>query len=242
MNWPALSGDLRVPAALLVGGIAALDATPVAQVMLSQPLVTATALGALWGDWTTAFEVGLVLQILAAGTLPVGARTPEDYATGGVIGVTVALMAATRQPFEMYRESCALLGVIAGMLAALLGVPLIKWQRRRHEGLSRWCEAALRQGHVGALAAAQRAAILLAFAIGVAYCAVWLAAVPPLIMHFADRESLRLARAWSLAQPLWLGLGLAQLLNAFLQRRLAHAALYGVALVAAWLVLIMGMP
>ena len=57
-----------------------------AQTLLSQPLVTATALGALWGDWLTAFEVGLVLQILAASTLPLGARTPEDYATGGVIG------------------------------------------------------------------------------------------------------------------------------------------------------------
>ena len=32
------------------GGLAALDATPVAQTLLSQPLVTATILGLLWGD------------------------------------------------------------------------------------------------------------------------------------------------------------------------------------------------
>ena len=34
----------------LLGGIAALDATPVAQTLLSQPLVTSTLLGWWWGD------------------------------------------------------------------------------------------------------------------------------------------------------------------------------------------------
>ena len=232
----------RVLGTLLVAGLAALDATPVAQTLLSQPLVTATALGALWGDWRTALEVGLVLQILAAGTLPLGARTPEDYAAGGVVGVAIALMAAARQPFEMYREGCALVGVVAGLLAATGGVPLIKWQRRRNEGLSRWCEAALLEGQEGALSAAHRAAIVLSFAVGVTYCAAWLAVGAPLAARLAGTESLRLARAWSLAQPLWLGLGLAQLLHVFLQRRLARAALFGIALVAAWLVLMVGSP
>ena len=232
----------RVLGTLALAGLAALDATPVAQLLLSQPLVTATALGALWGDWQTAFEVGLVLQILAATTLPIGARTPEDYASGGVIGAGVALMAASHQPFAMYREGCAMIGVVAGLVSAVLGVALIKWQRRRHEGLSRWAEAMLREGHEGALAAAHRAAIVLAFAIGVTYCALWLAISVPFVTALAEHHSLRLSRAWTLAEPLWLGLGLAQLLHAFLERRLSRAAIYGVALVAAWLILIMGMP
>jgi hypothetical protein len=53
-------------------------------------------------------------------------------------------------------------------------------------------------------------------------------------------HSLRLAQAWSLAQPLWLGLGLAQLLNAFVQRRIARAVLFGIALIGTWLWLMMG--
>jgi len=241
VSSPLGSWEGRLIGTIALGGLAALDATPVAQTLLSQPLVTATALGALWGDWQTAFEVGLVLQILAASTLPLGARTPEDYSTGGVVGVALALMAAQRIPFELYRQSCALLGVIAGLTAATLSVPLLKWQRRRHEGLSRWCEAAVRAGHPGALAAAHRAAIALAFAVAVAYCALWMMALP-LVAGIAERESLRLSRAWTLAQPLWIGLGLAQLMHAFLQRRLARASLYGVALVVAWLVLILGTP
>ena len=94
-----MSGRLLLT--FLLGGIAALDATPVAQTLLSQPLVTATILGALWGNLALALQVGIVLQILAASTLPVGARTPDDYAVGGVVGAGVALALASQQPFEV---------------------------------------------------------------------------------------------------------------------------------------------
>jgi mannose/fructose/N-acetylgalactosamine-specific phosphotransferase system component IIC len=226
----------------LLGGIAALDATPVAQTLLSQPLVTATVLGALWGNLELALQVGVVLQILAASTLPVGARTPEDYAVGGVVGTGTALALGSQQSFEVAQHASAMLGVIAGLITAVLGVPLLKWQRRRNEGLSRWCEEALRQGDEGALAAAQRAGVVLAFATGVAATAVMVGVAVRAFQGLAAHESLRLARAWSLAQPLWIGLGLAQLLHAFVQRRLTRAALFGLALLAGWLVLMVGTP
>ena len=222
----------------LLGGFAALDATPVAQTLLSQPLVTATFLGWLWGDWKTAFEVGIVLQILAASTLPVGARTPEDYAIGGVIGTGLALALASLEPFEMARTSSALIGVMVGLTAAKLSVPMLKWQRRRNEALARWCEAELREGHEGALGAAQWAGVVLAFGVGVGFTAFALGVGLRTLHGLVMDQSLRLSRAWSLAQPLWLGLGLAQLLQAFLQRRLARAALFGVSLLTAWLFLV----
>jgi mannose/fructose/N-acetylgalactosamine-specific phosphotransferase system component IIC len=230
----------QVLAVLLLAGIAALDAAPIAQTLLSQPLVTATILGAVWGDWHVALEVGIVLQILAASTLPVGSRTPEDYAVGGVVGVGVALALASLQPFAMARESAALLGVFAGMIAAAGGVPLLKWQRRLNEGLSRWCEARLRAGDEAALGHAQLAAIVLSFAVGVAWCALCLGLGVRFLGPLVGTQSLRLSRAWALAQPLWLGLGLAQLLHAFVQRRLTRAAAFGCAMVAAWLLLVVG--
>ena len=226
--------SLQVFATLLLGGVAVLDATPVAQTLLSQPLVTATLLGALWGEWRVALEVGVVLQILAASTSPIGARTPEDYASGGVVGAGVALAIVSRQHFLMLDDAAALLGVIAGLV-----VPLIKWQRRRNEGLSRWCEAEVRRGDAGALGAAQRAGVVLAFGAGVGYCAVCLALGVGFLGPLAGHHSLRLARAWTLAQPLWIGLGLAQLLRAFVQRRLTRAVLFAMAMLATWLVLML---
>ena len=231
--------SLQVFATLLLGGVAVLDATPVAQTLLSQPLVTATLLGALWGEWRVALEVGVVLQILAASTSPIGARTPEDYASGGVVGAGVALAIVSRQHFLMLDDAAALLGVIAGLVTATFGVPLIKWQRRRNEGLSRWCEAEVRRGDAGALGAAQRAGVVLAFGAGVGYCAVCLALGVGFLGPLAGHHSLRLARAWTLAQPLWIGLGLAQLLRAFVQRRLTRAVLFAMAMLATWLVLML---
>lgn len=231
--------SLQVFATLLLGGVAVLDATPVAQTLLSQPLVTATLLGALWGEWRVALEVGVVLQILAASTSPIGARTPEDYASGGVVGAGVALAIVSRQHFLMLDDAAALLGVLAGLVTATFGVPLIKWQRRRNEGLSRWCEAEVRRGDAGALGAAQRAGVVLAFGAGVGYCAVCLALGVGFLGPLAGHHSLRLARAWTLAQPLWIGLGLAQLLRAFVQRRLTRAVLFAMAMLATWLVLML---
>ncbi len=227
---------------LLLGGVAALDATPVAQTLLSQPLVTSTLLGILWGDWSTAMSVGVVLQILAASTLPIGARTPEDYATGGVAGTGVALALAHGVTVQPWRDAAELAGAIVGMLAATSGVPLIRWQRRRNEGLSRWCEAEILAGNERAPAMASLAGAAMAFAVGVALCAAWLAAGTIGLRGIVENESLRLGRAWTLAQPLWLGFGMAQLLHAFVQRRLTRAGVFGAALVGAWLTLVMGAP
>jgi hypothetical protein len=227
---------------VLLGGVAALDATPVAQTLLSQPLVTSTLLGMLWGDWATAMEVGVVLQMLAASTLPIGARTPEDYATGGVAGVGVALALAHGVSVQPWRDAAALAGTIVGMLAATSGVPLVRWQRRRNEGLSRWCEAEILAGREGAPALASLAGATMAFAVGVALCAAWLAIGTVGLRGIVEGESLRLARAWTLAQPLWLGFGAAQLLSAFVQRRLTRAGVFGAALAGAWLTLVLGTP
>jgi mannose/fructose/N-acetylgalactosamine-specific phosphotransferase system component IIC len=226
---------------LAVGGLAALDGTPVAQTLASQPLVTATILGALWGDWSTALGVGVVLQILAASTLPIGARTPEDYSVGGVVGAGVALAIAAGAPFEHVRQAASLTGVLAGMLAATAGVPLLRWQRRWNEGLARWCEDELRAGRERALAESQVAALALAFAIGLAATACWLV-LGHAVASLVERESLRLAGAWHLLQPLWLGFGFAQLLHAFVQRRLERAGVFAAALVGAWLVIVAGAP
>ncbi len=231
--------SLQLLATLLLGGVAAMDATPVAQTLFSQPLVSATLLGALWGEWRVALEVGIVLQLLAATTLPIGARTPEDYAMGGVVGTGVAVLIATQQRFLLAGDAAALLGIFAGLLAATFGVPLLKWQRRRNEGLSRWCEAEIRRGNEGSLAEAQRAGVVLAFAAGVGYCALCLALGVWLLGPVAGRHTLRLARAWALAQPLWMGLGLAQVLQVFVRRRLTRTAVFGVAMIGAWLLLMM---
>jgi hypothetical protein len=154
----------------------------------------------------------------------------------------VALALGGNAAYTLERDACALVGVLCGALASIGGVPLLKWQRRKNEGLSRWCEERVREGDAAALTRAHRAAVVLSFAVGVAYCAVCLGAATWALGPLVRREWLRLAHAWDVAQPLWFGVGLAQLLHAFIQRRVARAALFGIALIATWLALLVGAP
>ncbi len=220
---------------LLVAGLAAVDTVPLGQWMISQPLVTAVLLGALWRDPMLGLAGGAVLQVLAAATLPLGARTPEDYAAGGVVGTGLALALAHGHPFATTRDAALLLGVLAGMLASLGGIPLTRWQRRRNEGLARWCEGRVAAGDEGAPLRASWAGVAMAFGLGVVYCALWLVVGLLAGGRLVSGESLRLARAWALAQPLWMGFGIAQLLHAFLRRRPRRAVLFAVALMGGWL-------
>jgi mannose/fructose/N-acetylgalactosamine-specific phosphotransferase system component IIC len=225
---------------VLLGGIAAIDAVPVAQTMISQPLVTATILGLVWGDLPTALQVGIVLQILAVSTQPVGARPGEDYASGGVVGAGLALAFVSRQPFVLVREASAMAGVLVGIGVAIAGASLTRVLRRLNEGLGHWAETEVRAGREAALGAAQRAGVVLAFGIGVSYSAACLGLSLWGLSPLVDSESLRLAKAWNLAQPVWLGLGLALMLQSFVRRHLVRGALFGAALVSAWIVLMVG--
>jgi hypothetical protein len=144
------------------------------------------------------------------------------------------------RPFTFAADAAAMIGVMVGLIAAVLGTVPLRWQRRLNEGLARWCEAEVRQGNERALAQAHVAAVVLAFAVGVGYSAACIGIALGGVQGLAVNESLRLARAWRLAEPLWLGLGLAQILHLFVQRRLSRVALFGSSLVAAWLWLLVG--
>lgn len=62
----------------LLGGVVALDATSLGQLMLSRPLVAATLAGWAVGAPAQGALVGVVLEVLHLGVLPVGAaRYPE---------------------------------------------------------------------------------------------------------------------------------------------------------------------
>lgn len=61
-----------------LGAWAALDSASVGQLMVSRPLVTGTLAGAVLGDATSGFILGLFLELAHLGSPPVGAvRLPE---------------------------------------------------------------------------------------------------------------------------------------------------------------------
>jgi len=84
-------GELAALAAL--AGLLALDASAVAQTMVSQPVVAGALAGLVCGEPGLGALAGVVLQLVWLGALPVGAAGFPDAATGTVAGVGSACLA-----------------------------------------------------------------------------------------------------------------------------------------------------
>lgn len=78
MTWLALIG---------LGGIVALDATSLGQLMLSRPFVAASLAGAIVGRPLEGALIGALLEALSLGILPVGAARYPDTGTAAVATV-----------------------------------------------------------------------------------------------------------------------------------------------------------
>ncbi|MBR9990451.1 MAG: PTS sugar transporter subunit IIC [Gemmatimonadetes bacterium] len=78
MTWLAL---------ILLGGMVALDATSLGQLMLSRPFVAASLAGAVIGQPLEGALIGALLEALSLGILPVGASRYPDTGTAAVAAV-----------------------------------------------------------------------------------------------------------------------------------------------------------
>lgn len=89
-DWPVFVG------LILFGGVVAVDGTSFGQFMISRPLVAATIGGWIVGEPAQGATIGLVLETLHLGVLPVGAAKypeggPAAVAAGAVYGAMVPL-------------------------------------------------------------------------------------------------------------------------------------------------------
>lgn len=81
----------------VLGGACYLDRTAACQLMLHRPLVVATLMGAVFGNYHAGAQVGIVLELIYLVHLPVGASLPPDD-TGAAIfaGSAAAILSEGR--------------------------------------------------------------------------------------------------------------------------------------------------
>jgi len=114
----------------LAGGLISLDRMAAFQLMISRPVVAAPLVGTMLGDPLTGLKVGLLLELLWIGYLPVGASVPPDE--------TLVSIAATAVSVWFMRTSggagmgAIVFALIVLMPAAIVGQRLDFFIRKRN--------------------------------------------------------------------------------------------------------------
>ncbi len=125
-----------VPISLL-GGVAGLDTVSFPQAMISRPLVAATLGGALVGAPAPGLLIGVVLELIALETMPVGASRYPEWGSASVVAGAI------------YGEAGP--GTVGALIVAVLGALLFAW-------LGGWSMVTLRQ-HNAVVARRRRVAL-----------------------------------------------------------------------------------
>ena len=135
---PGLVADPNLPALLILGlmaGLLALDDTAFAQTWFGQPLPAAILTGYLFGDPITGLAVGLPLQLVLSGNIPVGQTFTGDPTSAAIAAVGGTLLAGRPLSPVLHGDAVGtlpLLGwvILGAGLLSMLGHLLIQAERR----------------------------------------------------------------------------------------------------------------
>ncbi len=129
----------------LLGGLAGLDMVSFPQAMISRPIVAATLGGAIVGAPMPGLLVGVVLEMIALDTLPVGAsRYPEWGSASVVAGATYGTHASAP-------DGALALALIGALVVAWVGGLSMVRLRERNAAVAARQQAALEAGSRGAV-------------------------------------------------------------------------------------------
>jgi len=217
----------------LAGGMCALDTTAAWQVMLSQPLVSAAIAGFLTGTPVTGAAVGILLQMIWSGSIPVGARPMPDAPVASVCGVWFASALLKHDPgFPVPLAHLA--GIVAALAVGLVGRETVVFERELNRWLYTRFQSRLGAGKVSDPGGLQLAGVTLAFTRGFVLCLACVAALSALVGP-AGRIAQSGACSGAPVLVVLAGLGAGVLFNTFVRRSKTRAVAFVGGLVFAFL-------
>ena len=168
---------------VLLAAVVGLDVVSFPQMMFSRPLVAATLGGAVAGSVAQGLLVGVLLELLALETLPVGASRYPEWGSASVVGGALGAEFASRTAAALP------MATLIGLVTALVGGGSMIQLRRLN---ARWAHGRaeeIAQGSSRAVIGLQLAGLTADLARGGAVAAVALVVGHPLLAV--------VARSWS---------------------------------------------
>ena len=132
---------------ILMGGIVALDTTSGPQMLISEPIVTCSALGLLFGRFETGLIMGMFFQLLFLGYKPLGAIRFTDSNMGAFIGTASLFTGAGVFEFkDSILQAAVVVALSFGTFAGFVGLRLTAIVRRTNAFLSDGIVSRLEKG------------------------------------------------------------------------------------------------
>jgi len=200
----------------VVSGVFALDSTVAWQVMLSQPLVASSAAGLLMGEPAVGVAIGIILQLLWSGSIPVGVRPMPDAPVASMSGVWFASTLLAHNAGLPESAAC-LAGVMVAFVVALVGRKSIVLERELNSRLFAGFKDALRRGRDVGPERVQLLSLLIGFSRGFLLCLAATALLAVVVGPAGEMVALSRDRSGAVLAVLG-GLGMGVLFNTFVRK------------------------
>ena len=118
-------------ALLLIAGFVAMDTTSGPQVLVSEPIVTCSALGLLFGNPEMGLMLGIIFQLLWIGYLPLGGERSPDNNMAAFISSASLFSAAEIFGFEGIAMRAAMIPIMLySVFIGVIGLHIRNFERR----------------------------------------------------------------------------------------------------------------
>lgn len=118
----------------ILGGFILLDKQAIGEFGVSQPIVACPLIGFIFGEFSTGFLLGSVLQLIWIGTLPLGSKEPLDNQGAGIVAILLFILAGA-VPIHITYGKMIFTSLLFGSIASLIGQSLSQAQKRYNNKL-----------------------------------------------------------------------------------------------------------
>lgn len=124
----------------VIGALLNLDVTAVGRIMVSRPIIVAPVIGYILGDFNSGLWMGLIIELLWIGAIPMGAAIPYDTTILSVIAVYWGIRAMPGYTGTM------VLAIAVAIPAMILHKRIELSLRYLNIGISHWVEKGIMDG------------------------------------------------------------------------------------------------
>jgi mannose/fructose/N-acetylgalactosamine-specific phosphotransferase system component IIC len=104
----------------IIAAVILLDKYAVGEFGVSQPIVSGTIIGAIFGDISSGIFVGAILQLIFLGESPFGGDIEPDGQAAGIIGTSSYFLLVSSNPLEYSLFLAFVFALVGGMIGGVL--------------------------------------------------------------------------------------------------------------------------